>query len=83
MARGRKRRGVAVGVAEHGNSAVLVTIAPDGELLDRRTFVFGSALPRSGVRPRRPASATSSWKHAAPTLDAAAHAPSRAGPRSS
>ena len=27
MARGRKRRGVAVGVAEHGNSAVLVTIA--------------------------------------------------------
>jgi hypothetical protein len=26
----------AVGVAEHGNSAVLVTIAPDGGLLDRR-----------------------------------------------
>ncbi len=25
-----------VGVAEHGNSAVLVTITPDGELLDRR-----------------------------------------------
>ncbi|MXW48714.1 MAG: hypothetical protein F4Z84_00525, partial [Gammaproteobacteria bacterium] len=26
----------AVGVAEHGNSAVLVTVASDGELLDRR-----------------------------------------------
>jgi hypothetical protein len=26
----------AVGVAEHGNSAVLVTVAQDGELLDRR-----------------------------------------------
>ena len=26
----------AVGVAEHGNSAVLVTVAPDGALLDRR-----------------------------------------------
>ena len=25
-----------VGVAEHGNSAVLVTVTPDGELLDRR-----------------------------------------------
>src|SRR5262245_15895957 len=25
-----------VGVAEHGNSAVLVTVAPGGELLDRR-----------------------------------------------
>ena len=26
----------AVGVAEHGNSAILVTVAPDGRLLDRR-----------------------------------------------
>src|SRR5687767_6325842 len=26
----------AVGVAEHGNSVVLVTVAPGGELLDRR-----------------------------------------------
>jgi hypothetical protein len=32
----RPRRGASVGVAEHGNSAVLVTVAPDGELLDRR-----------------------------------------------
>jgi hypothetical protein len=30
------QRAAAVGVAEHGNSAVLVTVAPDGELLDRR-----------------------------------------------
>jgi hypothetical protein len=29
-------RAAAVGVAESGNSAVLVTVAPDGELLDRR-----------------------------------------------
>lgn len=36
MARGRTPRAAAVGVAEHGNSAVLVTIAPGGELLDRR-----------------------------------------------
>lgn len=33
---GRTPRGAAVGVAEHGNSAVLVTVAPGGELLDRR-----------------------------------------------
>lgn len=30
------RQRVAVGVAEHGNSAVLVTVASDGALLDRR-----------------------------------------------
>ncbi|WP_437727020.1 hypothetical protein [Sorangium sp. So ce861] len=36
MARERARRAATVGVAEHGNSAVLVTVAPGGELLDRR-----------------------------------------------
>jgi hypothetical protein len=36
MTRGRTQRTAAVGVAEHGNSAVLVTVAPGGELLDRR-----------------------------------------------
>jgi hypothetical protein len=32
----KPERRVAVGVAEHGNSAVLVTVGPDGRLLDRR-----------------------------------------------
>jgi len=32
----RTQPGAAVGVAEHGNSAVLVTVTPGGELLDRR-----------------------------------------------
>jgi hypothetical protein len=36
VARGRTERRATVGVAEHSNSAVLVTLAPDGELLDRR-----------------------------------------------
>ena len=46
MARGRTRRTAAVGVAEHGNSAVLVTVAPDGELLDRRRIdLTDSELP--------------------------------------
>jgi hypothetical protein len=36
VARGRTQRTATVGVAEHGNSAVLVTVAPGGELLDRR-----------------------------------------------
>jgi hypothetical protein len=36
----------AVGVAEHGNSAVLVTVARDGELLDRRRIdLTDSSLP--------------------------------------
>ena len=46
MARGRTQRTAAVGVAEHGNSAVLVTVAPDGELLDRRRIdLTDSELP--------------------------------------
>jgi hypothetical protein len=36
VARGRTQRAASVGVAEYGNSAVLVTVAPGGELLDRR-----------------------------------------------
>ncbi|WP_224372963.1 hypothetical protein [Hyalangium versicolor] len=36
MARGRTQRAATVGVVEHGNSAVLVTLSPGGELLDRR-----------------------------------------------
>src|SRR5258705_7100042 len=35
----------AVGVAEHGNSAVLVTVAPDGGLLDRRRIDLTRGLP--------------------------------------
>ena len=36
MARGRTQRAATVGVAEHANSAVLVTVAPGGTFLDRR-----------------------------------------------
>lgn len=36
MAKGRTQRAATVGVAEQGNSAVLVTVAPGGELLERR-----------------------------------------------
>jgi hypothetical protein len=36
VAKGRAGRSAIVGVAEHGNSAVLVTVALDGELVDRR-----------------------------------------------
>ena len=39
------QRGAAVGVAEHGNSAVLITIAPGGELLDRRRVDLTCGLP--------------------------------------
>jgi hypothetical protein len=38
-------RAAAVGVAEHGNSAVLVTVAPDGALLDRRRIDLTRDLP--------------------------------------
>lgn len=40
MARGRTWQAAAVGVAEHGNSVVLVTVAVGGKLLDRRRIVL-------------------------------------------
>jgi hypothetical protein len=45
VAKKRTQPGAAVGVAEHGNSAELVTIAPGGELLDRRRIDLTHGLP--------------------------------------
>jgi hypothetical protein len=45
VAKSRLQSAAVVGVAEHGNSAVLVTIAPDGELLDRRRVDLTHGLP--------------------------------------
>lgn len=45
MTKSRVQHATAVGVAEHGNSAVLVTIAPDGQLLDRRRVDLTHGLP--------------------------------------
>jgi hypothetical protein len=45
MAKARGQYAAAVGVAEHGNSAVLVTVAPGGELLDRRRIDLTRGLP--------------------------------------
>jgi len=39
------QRAATVGVAEHTNSAVLVTIAPGGEFLDRRSIELTHGLP--------------------------------------
>src|SRR5262245_58713075 len=40
-----ERNGATVGVAEHGNSSVLVTLARGGALLDRRTVDLTHGLP--------------------------------------
>jgi hypothetical protein len=45
VARGRTQRVATVGVTEHGNSAVLVTVAPGGEILDRRRIDLTRGLP--------------------------------------
>jgi hypothetical protein len=45
MAKAKIRRAATVGVAEHGNSAVLVTLGPDGEFLDRRRIDLTHDLP--------------------------------------
>jgi hypothetical protein len=42
---GLTQRTATVGVAEHGNSALLVTVALGGELLDRRRIDLTSGLP--------------------------------------
>lgn len=41
----RERHTAAVGVVEHGNSAVLVTMGPGGKLLDRRRIDLTRDLP--------------------------------------
>jgi hypothetical protein len=41
----RTRQGAIVGVAEHVNSAVLITLSPDGALLDRRSIDLTRGLP--------------------------------------
>lgn len=41
----RMQTGAAVGAAEHGNSAILVTVAADGRLLDRRRIDLTRDLP--------------------------------------
>ena len=56
MAKGRTKGVAVVGVAEHGNSAVLVTAGPDGELLDRRRI----DLTESGL-PTHPHHHEGSW----------------------
>jgi len=43
--RSQPRSGAIVGVAEHGNSAVLVTLVPGGALLDRRSIHLTDGLP--------------------------------------
>ena len=45
MGRERTQQAAAVGVTEHGNSAVLVTVAPGGEFLDRRRIDLTTGLP--------------------------------------
>ena len=45
MAKARTQHGAAVGVAEHGNSAVLITLATNGDLLDRRRIDLTRGLP--------------------------------------
>jgi hypothetical protein len=45
VAKARVQHAAVVGVAEHGNSAVLITLAPDGEFLDRRRVDLTHDLP--------------------------------------
>ena len=45
MVKARAKHSATVGVAEHGNSAVLITLAPDGQLLDRRRVDLTRGLP--------------------------------------
>lgn len=45
MAKARVKHGAVVGVAEHGNSAVLITLGPSGEFLDRRRIDLTQNLP--------------------------------------
>jgi len=45
VVKARVKHGAIVGVAEHGNSAVLITLGPSGEFLDRRRIDLTHDLP--------------------------------------
>jgi hypothetical protein len=45
VAKARGQHGAVVGVAEHGNSAVLITIGPQTRVLDRRRIDLTTGLP--------------------------------------
>jgi hypothetical protein len=45
VAQGRTQQAATIGVAEHGNSAELVTVVSSGELLDRRRIDLTHGLP--------------------------------------
>jgi hypothetical protein len=45
VAKAQVKNAASVGVAEHGNSAVLITIGADGEFLDRRRIDLTQGLP--------------------------------------
>jgi hypothetical protein len=45
LAKARVKQAASVGIAEHGNSAVLVTVTFDGKLLDRRRIDLTHGLP--------------------------------------
>jgi hypothetical protein len=45
MSKAQLQLAAVVGVAEHGNSVILVTVAPGGELLDRRRIDLTQGLP--------------------------------------
>jgi hypothetical protein len=45
VAKSRTKQTATVGVVEHGNSAVLVTVGPGGELFDRRRIDLTQGLP--------------------------------------
>lgn len=45
MTRAREPRAASIGVVENGNGAVLVTVTPDGEVLDRRSVELTRNLP--------------------------------------
>src|SRR5215813_8429403 len=62
----RVQDAAAVGVAEHGNSAVLVTVAPGGELLDCRRIDLTRGLPT------HPYHHEGSWARAISLADAVA-----------
>jgi hypothetical protein len=45
MTKAKQQQAATVGVAEHGNSAILITLGHDGRLMDRRDLALTQGLP--------------------------------------
>jgi hypothetical protein len=58
--------GATVGIVEHGNEAVAVTVGPGHQILDRRTIALTKGLPHTPTTTKAPGLSVAIWRALGP-----------------